>query len=838
MADFTILPGVTDAPPNTPTVFIKNVPGANPDAQYVKVGENQYQVYSGRVGKLGDTAGLMQSIASGDREVEFPNLPEFSSTIGLDTTDMGPEGSTSMGDAAQRLAAYTTGLTRKEQAQIIKGIPGASMSRDKFDNPIVRYRGERFYVNKPGATGADLTTFFATVASFMPFGKLARIVQGAVGGGRVAGVAAMSGAGMLQQVVLDETGRQLNAEQSIDLLRTTIAGLGAGGGEFLGQALSRALSSYKLGNEVRRLLGGDRAYVNKDGTLSDTARQTMRAMGVDADAVQADIAKQVLQVARGGGTRETKENVASALPLESEFGVPLRQGQRIASADPTVARSEEILQAGDDQAAALIRGDGPFPNPASVEGQRQAVVAALRDTQEELSGVPNPAQRTRGDAPANIESGFDIASDLAVDLSQRRIAAEAAEKAAWEAAKPSMNGVEILREGFKQLPRSFRKRFQDNDLIGVVDVNVTPRAVEQLKKFANLYKTIGANPNATMTLRRLDNFRRKLSADINNAARNPASATDYRALVSMKGGLDDWMDDVFSSVLIKGDPEALKMLKQARSMSNAYRQGFTANKVIDAITRESRDPGDIVQKLGLLNDNGFRPEALKIVRHIKNNFDDNGVNVPLDKLRALTFMRLHDKAIRPVERGAETVFHIQGNRVSNNINSVLSKNREFMEELFTPDQIKKLQRYAKMMRRVDYKAPKDVANPSGSATFFLRALKTMIPSAGGGGALGIGGFMLPAMLGMQGVASTSASAGAAAVGTVGGVVGTRYAVGRIQDILKNMRLGNDLTRRPLIDKPLSATAPAAIGADVSQVPVTGPDIEAAQENIPTLGIFQ
>ncbi len=837
MADIQILPGVTDAPPNTDTYSLGNIKGANPSADYVKVGENQYQVYSGRLGKIGDTAGMMQSIASGDRAVEFPDLPEFSSTIGLDTTDMGPEGSTSMGDAARRLAAYTTGLTRKEQAQIIKGIKGASMSRDKFDNPMVRYRDKRFYINKPGATGADLTNFFATVGSFMPFGKLARIVQGAVGGGRVAGVAAMSGAGMLQQVVLDETGRQLDAEQSVDLLRTTIAGLGAGGGEFLGQALSRALSSYKLGNEVRRLLGGDRAYVNKDGTLSDTARQTMKAMGVDADAVQADIAKQVLQVARGGGTRETKENIASALPLESEFGVTLRQGQRVAGADPTVARTEELLQAGDDKAAALIRGDGPNPSPASIEGQRQAAVAALRETQEELSGVPNPAQRTRGDTPSNVESGFDIASDLAVDLSQRRVAAEAAEQAAWEAAKPIMNGVEILAEGFKQLPRSFRKRFQDNDLIGVVDGRVTPRAFEQLKTFATLYKNLGANPTATMTMRRLDNFRRKLSADINSAAKNSEFPDDYRALVSMKAGLDDWMDDVFSSVLIKGDAEALKMLKQARGMTRVYRQGFTANKVIDAITREGLDPGDIVQKLGMLSDKGFRPEALKVVRHIKNKFDDDGVNVPLDKLRALTFMRLHDKAIKPVERGAETVFHIQGKGVSNNINSVLSKNREFMEELFTPDQIKKLQRYAKMMRRVDYKAPKDVANPSGSATFFLRALKTMIPSAGGGGALGIGGFMLPAMLNMQGVASNSASAGAAAVGTVGGVVGTRYAVGRIQDILKNMRLGNDLTRRPLIDKPLSATAPAAVGADVSQVPVTGADIEAARENFPSLGTF-
>jgi len=126
MADIQILPGVTDAPPNTDTYSLGNIKGANPSADYVKVGENQYQVYSGRLGKIGDTAGMMQSIASGERAVEFPDLPEFSSTIGLDTTDMGPEGSTSMGDAARRLAAYTTGLTRKEQAQIIKGIKGDS----------------------------------------------------------------------------------------------------------------------------------------------------------------------------------------------------------------------------------------------------------------------------------------------------------------------------------------------------------------------------------------------------------------------------------------------------------------------------------------------------------------------------------------------------------------------------------------------------------------------------------------------------------------------------------------------------------------------------------------
>lgn len=329
MAEFQILPGVTDAPTNTPTFKMPDVRGANPQGSYIEVKPGQYQLWSGRYGKIGESAGMLQSIASGDRAVEFPDLSEFSSTIGLDATDMGPEGGTSMGDAARRLAAYTTGLTRKEQAQIIRGIEGARMTRDKFDNPIVEYKGQKFYVNKPGATGADLTTFFATVGSFMPFGRLARIVQKATGGGRLAGVATQGAAGGLQQVTLDETGRALGADQRADLLRTAISTLGAGAGEFLGQALSRALSSYKLGNEVRRLLGGERAYVNKDGSLSDTARQTMKAMGVDPDAVEADIAKQVLQVARGGGTEPTRKAVAEALPLESEFGVTLRPGQRI-----------------------------------------------------------------------------------------------------------------------------------------------------------------------------------------------------------------------------------------------------------------------------------------------------------------------------------------------------------------------------------------------------------------------------------------------------------------------------------------------------------------------------
>ena len=73
---------------------------------------------------------------------------------------------------------------------------------------------------------------------------------------------------------------------------------------------------------------------------------------------------------------------------------------------------------------------------------------------------------------------------------------------------------------------------------------------------------------------------------------------------------------------------------------------------------------------------------------------------------------------------------------------------------------------------------------------------------------------------------------ASVTGSAGAALSKRQG-DRLADILRNMRVGNDMTRRPLIDKPLSATAPAAIGADVSQV-----DIEAAQEQIPTLGIFQ
>ncbi len=832
MADIQILPGVTDAPPNTDTYSLGNTKGANPSADYVQVGENQYQVYSGRLGKIGDTAGMMQSIASGDRAVEFPDLPEFSSTIGLDTTDMGPEGSTSMGDAARRLAAYTTGLTRKEQAQIIKGIPGASMSRDKFDNPIVRYRDERFYVNKPGATGADLTTFFATVVSFMPFGKLARIVQGAVGGGRVAGVAAMASAGAGQQIALDVTGKELGADQNLSASRTAISALGAGSGEFLGQALSRALSSYKLGNEVRRLLGGDRAYVNKDGKLSDTARQTMKAMGVDADAVQADIAKQVLQVARGGGTRETRENIASALPLENEFGVTLRQGQRIAGADPTVARTEEILQAGDDKAAALIRGDGPNPSPASIEGQRQAAVAALRETQERVTGVPNVAD--------DIARGTNIVDDLAVGLQTGREAAKSAEKAAWDKASPAMDAVQVLDDGLKILKFYMSQGIKRENFGGVITAKNTPETFETLKYISgqiSMHQRHAANAKASsssVSMRQIENMRRTIGASLDKKG---LSNTDMKGLVILKNNFDEWVDDVFSTALVKGNPKALDLLKQARGATRAYNARYTADRTIETISRESLDPRTVVQALGIMNAKGFGPNALKVVKHIKNNFGDDVGNQTLDKLKAATFMRFHDLAIKPIERGGQTVFNLSGKTVSTNIDTVLRNNRRYMEELFTPAEIGTLKRYAKMMRRVDYKAPKDVANPSGSATFFLRAIKTMVPSAGGGGALGIGGFMLPAMLGMQGVASTSASAGAATVGTVGGVVGTRYAVGRIQDILKNMRLGNDLTRRPLIDKPLSATAPAAVGADVSQVPVTGADIEAARENFPSLGTF-
>jgi len=829
MAEFQILPGVTDAPTNTPTFKMPDVRGANPQGSYIEVKPGQYQLWSGRYGKIGESAGMLQSIASGDRAVEFPDLSEFSSTIGLDATDMGPEGGTSMGDAARRLAAYTTGLTRKEQAQIIRGIEGARMTRDKFDNPIVEYKGQKFYVNKPGATGADLTTFFATVGSFMPFGRLARIVQKATGGGRLAGVATQGAAGGLQQVTLDETGRALGADQRADLLRTAISTLGAGAGEFLGQALSRALSSYKLGNEVRRLLGGERAYVNKDGSLSDTARQTMKAMGVDPDAVEADIAKQVLQVARGGGTEPTRKAVAEALPLESEFGVTLRPGQRIGEADKTVAQREDLIMAGDDRAAATLRGDGPNPLPASVEGQRQAAVTALRETQEKVSGVPN--------VDADITRRTDIIDDIAVGLQTGREAAKDAEQVAWEAAKPMMNGVQILFEGVKQIKPFIRRGLDEKDFLGVVTKANTPEAFDLLKglnKQISVYQRradSGDVSNIRVNMKTIEMMRRSIVARL---GQKNIGDTDFAALVTIKNSFDDWMDDVFSSALVKGDAAALDALKQARSASRVFNQRYTANKTIEQITREEMDPRTVVQSLGLMNQKGFGPNALKVVQHIKNNFDDDAVgNQTLQRLKAATFMSFHENAIKPVERGGETVFSLTGQTVSNNINQILRQNKRYMEELFTPGEIKKLRRYATMLRRVSYLPQRDRSNPSQSGTTFARALKNLTTGGGGGAGTGLFGY---ALLSHLGVTDMSAIAAASVAGSAGAALGKKQG-DRLANILRNMRVGNELTRRPLIDKPLSATAPAAVGADVSQVPVTGAEIEAAREKFPSLGAF-
>ena len=784
----TILDGVTDAPKGT-NAF--RFPQFGNDKRYIQVGDNTFKLWSGKYGEINAAPPT-----SGD--VEFPELSEFTSV----TPQLGPDMSNPiipmpLEDRLRRFGAYSYGIGTKEQAEIIKAIPGASMSKDSYGNPMVRYQGKRYYVNKPGLSEADAVQFVSQLVQFVPFAKLAQAFTKT--SPRLMQILGFGVAGGAASVATDKAAQLMGADQDISPGRAAFAAGTTALAVPVSAFFQRLAQSPTVSNNLRRVLGAigrDTGYIGRDGKLSDAGKKMLSDVGIDPDGLERAAIAEALKTVRGGG--DDAADFAAARSLEEEFGVTFTPGQRVGASNPQVRKDELDILAGTEgpQAAAVMRGD-TAPLPASVAGQTQSTLRAMDDT----------AQTVAPDSGAvNLAAGTDDASQVfASGLRTRQAEAFAAEQAAWKEATSAIKETTILGDGLKQLPRFLALSIRGGQSRGAMNATDTPMAATLMKDIGKRNRRYmrpdGGIGNAKVEMQQVENLRRRVNARIGDA--EPGSA-DYRALLDIKRGLDDWMTHVFDKGMIYGSKDALEALKSARGLSHDYRRQFisrqndAASRLIQRMSFEDMTAEQVARTLIGQANSGFSANAIGIVKHIQNNFPEEAAKEILDQLRAAVFMRLHNRAISAVPDATGEMFSLSGKVVSTNIKNALTKGDKFMQTLFGKADLAKIKRYGEMMRRVSYKPPQDELNPSGSGYTMLRKAWKNMRSAGGGGAAGWTAFSFGESI-TPGLGYAFVGGGA----TVGGA-----ATNAVNNQLSKLAVNRALNSTPLF-KPVDVSIPLA-----------------------------
>ena len=569
---------------------------------------------------------------------------------------------------------------------LAENLPGAVIERDKFNNPIVIFRGadgeeKRKFVNTPGLSGRDIGDAVGSVAAFLPASKaagLAKSILGRVLTGAAAGTATSLG--------LDAAAEQFGSNQGVDLGRAGLTGLATGAAETINPLVAR----------ITRLVRGrpNLTATNRDGveSLSRAGREFVKKQGLNPDDITAELARQADNAAQGA-TQAPQGSLAQQ--QSREFGIDLTRGQ--ATGNVQQLQFEDAARQGS----------------RTVSAQNTLQDFANQQAKQIDDSVQLVQQRLLSDRANVIARDLDAAN--VVDQGVKR-QAQILDDAVSEAYKPFNKGQAQLNvSSLSNLRKSIFDGLKQSRAI--IDPDIHPMASKSLAAFRKLQKRFQNAPEQGIDVQRLEVFRQKLNTFIGSAK----NRQDKMYSVVFKRQFDRWYDDAVDSALFSGDRNAVAAVKKGRSLRRIQGELFEARsaqdragKVIDKIVTQDLTPEQTANyiigkgKLGQIDD------SVHIVRRLKRIFKDSP-GQEMDAIRQMAFLRLVRDARAP--RG-----QIQAGALGNQISRFLDRSPTLANELYSAEQRKTLRSYASVLRR----ASPESFNPSKSGFTIAREARAAI----------------------------------------------------------------------------------------------------------------
>ena len=578
---------------------------------------------------------------------------------------------TTLGQSARIAGAYALTPDPFAIADIAeKTLPGAKVSVDKFNNPVIEWNNNKYYINRPGASSSDAAKFVADLAQFYPAAKIASTFAGLFAR---AGISIPLFAGT--SVTQDLAAGQLGSEQGVDIGRAGMAGLGGMFGEVLAPVVLRGW---------RALFGNRRFYRN--GRLTPEGEAAARQANLNPDDLGAAEAQVFGANLRYASDRYSQEapSVAAGMTQAGEFNVPLSRGQR--TQDPAQLRRESLAAQGastDDAQRAMLAAD---------ETQRQNLARAADDIADEL----------------NIEARMGGTRGAAEALQKRvQQAAEAARKEGSDAFEEVKVGDQptFQRESVvdmrNQITKSFREKFGFS-----YSKELQPRVARVIRNLRRFTPERVKRRNFPYYLSELEQIRRGINKQIDGA-----SGQEQMMLVSLKRDFDTWMDSAIEKAIESGDAQVIKQLKRARGLWANYRQKFgvsnsgdAGGKFVAKLLDPQTSPEEVAKGLfGLTR--AYPSNSPRIISKLQEALGDQG----MAEVREMGWTTIVDKAITDSVQGGNRALSAQ--KFVTAFQKAMKENLTALKQLYTPDELAKMRRFASLAER----AIRPTTNPSGTA---------------------------------------------------------------------------------------------------------------------------
>lgn len=548
---------------------------------------------------------------------------------------------------------------------------GAGM--DAFDNPMITWAGKKYYINKPGLSGADATDVAAQAVQFMPASKIA---AGGVG-------LAAKGARAFPGYGATSAGQQMGTvafggKDSLDVPKTFIDATVGSGAEMampvVGKHVVEPITS-RVGPPIRRGVEGlgrrlAEKYPQIAARLTGTARQP--AVAPVTPVVSPEAA-------------EAAEAAAKMLdePGMAQSRYPLTQGQR--TRDPAqIAREDTIRNVPESYASTRLQGfdrrqlgqvqeDAALLQPGRSGFESGTMTDIGQRTQESLI---NRAAQLKGEADAAYKKAGEMSAATKVD-------ADTGETILANPAIVSREGVLDFIARMKQVPR-------DNDVAGR-QMDQMPHLKSVMDYLNRLQKTAANKRFKDQNFKRLESVRQSFNTDYRLAYDANPKGNEARLIKQVIDELDQGIDDAITTGLITGDAATIAAVKEARAAWRRY-SGFAGGKKKDPATaimqkmldREQMTPEHVVKALfGITKiDNSAR--ARNVMQRIIKEFGKDSPEVA-----ALKDGFLYRTFVSP-GKGEVTRTAIVKNFTENFL-----KNKTIAKTLFSEPEIKNIEGFIK-----------------------------------------------------------------------------------------------------------------------------------------------
>jgi hypothetical protein len=584
-----------------------------------------------------------------------------------------------MGDyLVDKLSTLTT-FGDENQVKVLKArFPELRFSEDEKGNILVdgSYYGQAPSVlNLPGVSKTDLIQAGFQVAAFSPAAKTARLGYNLVT--KAVPVALASGA---TQTAQDLTSQALGREEEPSLMKVdgdnvALATIGGGVYEVLSHALSPVWSSIKNKLNIFRKTGV------LDGATKETIQKEAVKLGIPADEVTDDFISSFAKAADEAADPDQIRGLQS----KNEFNLKGTKGQVLNNTKQL--ELEDSLREGVFGSKAkdkMIKFRDEHINPS--------INQARKNVSNKIAGK-DIVEDSHQSSNLVTQSIKDNADDL-----ERRISG------AYE----SIGEARLSPEGFKELLSATKKSLRGIEFDRSLDQS--NKVLQEIGNFEKLIKSAGVKLKPAH-IKTIDQLRRRLGTAIGAAK----DASDKRQVTIMKARFDEYLDDAIIKGMFDGDGNALEALKQARSLRAEYAKKFQMKKIKGKSTNIVDPSGKFLEKVVAANPtsdefNNFlfsssrtfgnknSAEFVKRIRGIVGEDSD-----AWQSIRQAGFLKLTQPA-----KGQDVV---SGARFSSSLDDALTKNKEFLTELYTPDEISMFQRLAAAIKQ---RQP-DRLNPSGTA---------------------------------------------------------------------------------------------------------------------------